>query len=367
MRYKVPFVNYPLQYFSLKKEIDRAIFHTLKNGDLILREDVETFEKSLAKFLGVKYAVGLNSGTDALIFSLMAAGIKEGDEVITVSHTFFASIEAIHHCKAKPILIDVNDDFLMDENKLEKAINRKTKAILPVHLNGFCCNMEKIMKIARKHKLLVIEDAAQALGAKYKGKKAGSFGITGCFSFYPAKCLGCFGDGGAIVTNSLKIAEKIKLLRDHGQKTKKNIVCYGFTSRLDNIQAAVLNVKIKYLPTYIKRRREIAGIYSNGLSNIKEIKAPLARKEYFDTYQNYVIRVEKRNKLFIFLKKKGVETLIKDPIPNHLQKGLNLNKFSLPKTEEFAKQIISLPMYPELKNSQIDYVIKCLKEFYGKK
>jgi len=223
------------------------------------------------------------------------------------------------------------------------------------------------MKIARKYKLLVIEDAAQALGAKYKGKKAGSFGIAGCFSFYPAKVLGCFGDGGALTTNNLQIAKKVKLLSNHGQETKKKIVCYGFTSRLDNLQAAVLNVKIKYLPKWIKRRREIAEIYSNGLSNIKEIKTPLIRKGCFDTYQNYVIRAEKRDKLFVFLKKKGIETLIKDPIPNHLQKGLNLNKFSLPKTVELAKQIISLPMYPELKNSQIDYVIEQLKDFYGKK
>jgi len=367
MKNKVPFVNYPLQYFSLKKEIDGAISRVLKNGDLILRKDVEDFEKTIAKFSGVKYAIGVNSGTDALIFSLMAAGIKEGDEVITVSHTFFATIEAIHHCKAKPILIDVNDDFLMDESKLEKAITKKTKAVILVHLNGFCCNMEKIMKIARKYKLLVIEDAAQALGAKYKGKKAGSFGIAGCFSFYPAKVLGCFGDGGALTTNNLQIAKKVKLLSNHGQETKKKIVCYGFTSRLDNLQAAVLNVKIKYLPKWIKRRREIAEIYSNGLSNIKEIKTPLIRKGCFDTYQNYVIRAEKRDKLFVFLKKKGIETLIKDPIPNHLQKGLNLNKFSLPKTVELAKQIISLPMYPELKNSQIDYVIEQLKDFYGKK
>ena len=367
MKHKVPFVNYPLQYFSLKKEIDGTISRVLKNGDLILRKDVEDFEKSIAKFSGVKYAVGVNSGTDALIFSLIAAGIKEGDEVITVSHTFFATIEAIHHCKARPILIDVRDDFLMDESKLERAINRRTKAVILVHLNGFCCNMEKIMKIAKKHKLLVIEDTAQALGAKYKGKEAGSFGIAGCFSFYPAKSLGCFGDGGAVATNSFPIAEKVRLLSNHGQKTKKSIVCYGFTSRLDNIQAAVLNVKIKYLPKWIKRRREIAGIYSNGLLNIKEIKTPLVRKGCFDTYQNYVIRAEKRDQLFDFLKKKGVETLIKDSIPNHLQKGLNLNKFSLPKTEEFAKQVISLPMYPELKNNQIDYVIKQLKDFYGEK
>lgn len=368
MNYKVPFVNYPLRYQKLKKEIDAAIKNVLLRGDLILRKDVQDFEKNLASFLRVKYAVGVNSCTDAMILSLVVAGIGAGDEVITVSHTFFATIEAIHHCGAKPVLIDVREDFLMDPDKIEEKITKKTKAILPVHLNGRVCDMDKIMRIAKRYNLLVIEDAAQALGASFKGKMAGAFGITGCFSFYPAKLLGAFGDGGAVVTNEEKIAEKIRLLRNHGQKTKTKIVCYGFTSRLDNLQAAILNVKFKYLSEWIKRRREIAALYNKGLANVSQIKlppSPNSDKRYFDVYQNYVIKAQKRDELKKFLEKKGVETLIKDPIPNHWQKGLGLKKFHLPNTEKFAKEIISLPIYPELKNSQIEYVIYCIRKFYG--
>ena len=295
---KVPFVNYPLQYRNLKKEIDEAIQNTLERGDLILRGDVESFEKKLADFVGTKYAVALNSGTDALFLSLKAASIGKGDEVITVSHSFIASITAIVQSGATPILVEVREDFLMDMDKVEEAITPKTKAIIPVHLNGRTCDMEKLMAISEKHNLIVIEDAAQALGAEFNGKKAGSFGQTGCFSFYPAKILGCPGDGGAITTNSLEIAEKIRLLRDHGQKTKTEIVCYGWNSRLDNLQAAILNVKFKYLPEWIKRRREIAKIYDKGLSDIPRVKLPSdsdSGGKHFDVFQNYVIRAEKRD------------------------------------------------------------------------
>jgi len=367
MNYKVPFVNYPLQYHNLEKEIDAAIKDVLKRGDLILRSDVEEFEKNIASFLGVRYAVGVNSCTDAMILSLKAAGIGQGDEVITVSHTFFATIEVIHHCGAAPILIDVREDFLMDMEKVESAITSKTKAILPVHLNGRCCEMDKLMEIARKHNLIVIEDAAQALGAEFKGKKAGSFGLAGCFSFYPAKLLGAAGDGGIVATNNQDLAEKIRLLRNHGQKTKTEIACYGFNSRLDNLQAAILNVKFKHFSKWIKRRRAIAQIYERGLCGIFQFKTPPAPdsdSRFFDVYQNYVVRARKRDRLRDFLKKKGVETLVKDPIPNHWQKGLGLSRFRLPLTERLAKEIISLPMYPELTNSQIRYVISCVKKFY---
>jgi len=368
MAYKVPFVNYPLQYHILEKEIDRAIKDVLNRGDLILRKDVEEFEKKLATFVGTKYAIGLNSGTDALFLSLKSAGVGQGDEVITVSHTFVASIAIIIQAGASPALVDVGEDFEMDSNKIGKVITKKTKAIIPVHLNGRMCDMGKIIKIARKYNLIIIEDAAQSLGAKFKGKSAGSFGLTGCFSFFPAKILGSFGDAGGITTNNKEIAQKIRLLRDHGQKTKTEILCYGWNSRLDNLQAAVLNVKFKYLPTWVKRRREIAKIYNKGLAGVKKINLPPfpdSNPDYFDVYQNYVIRTEKRDKLREFLKNKGVETLVKDPIPNHWQKGLNLFKFHLPKTERFANEIISLPMYPELTNQQVEYVIDCIRKFYA--
>ncbi len=367
--FKVPFVGYKLQYQNLKPEIDKAIQGVLEKGDLILRQDVEDFEKNIASFLGAKYAIGVNSGTDALIFALKAAGVGPGDEVITVSHTFVASIESIHHCGAIPILIEVGEDFNMDTDKIEEVITPKTKAIMPVHLNGRVCDMEKLMDIAKKHNLIVIEDAAQALGAKFNGKMAGVFSLAACFSFYPAKILGALGDGGAVVTNDEKIAEKIRLFRDHGQKTKTEIVCYGWTSRLDNLQAAILNVKFKYLPKWIERRREIAEIYSKELSFVKGMElppAPNSDERYFDVYQNYVIKAQKRDELFNFLKEKGVETLIKDPIAVHHHLNLGLSHFQLPYTEKLAGQVISLPMYPELTQEQIDYVINCLREFYAR-
>ncbi len=363
---KVPFVNYPLQYKNLKGKIDKALNRTISRGDLILREDVEEFEQNLASYTKTKYAVGLNSCSDALIFSLMASGVGKGDEVITVSHTFFSTIEAIVHVGATPVLIDVGFDYLMDVEKIEQAVTSKTKAIIPVHLNGRVCRMDKIKRIAKRHNLTIIEDSAQALGAEYKGKKGGSFGLTGCFSFYPAKVLGALGDGGAITTNNRKVSERIRLLRNHGQKTKKRITCYGFTSRLDNLQAAVLNVKMKYLPEWLKRRREIAKKYTKGLSEVKGLKIPPSPQKgsRYDVFQNYVIRAEKRDKLYRSLREKGIETLIKDPIANHLQPGIGLSKFNLPLTEKLANEVISLPMYPEIKDRQVDYVIKTVKEFY---
>ncbi|OGZ18925.1 MAG: hypothetical protein A2175_02220 [Candidatus Nealsonbacteria bacterium RBG_13_42_11] len=365
--YKVPFVNIPKHYQNLKSEILKTIDDVLSRGDLILRKDVEDFEKSIANFVGTKYAVGLNSGTDTMFLTLKALGIGPDDEVITVSHTFVASIAVIVQAGAKPVLIDVKEDFTMDVDKLEQAITEKTKAIMPVHLNGRVCDMDRIMEIAKKHNLVVIEDAAQALGAKYDGKMAGSFGLVGSFSLYPFKVLGCFGDGGILTTNDEKLAEKIKLLRDHGQKTKTEIVCFGFNSRLDNLQAAILNLKFKYLPKYIQKRREIAENYNKGLSDAKGIKlppAPDADEKHFDNFQNYVLIAEKRNDLFNFLKEKGVETLIKDPIANHQQPGLGLSHFNLPISEMLAEKVISLPLYPELTSEETDYVIKCVKEFY---
>ena len=368
MKYKVPFVNYPLEYHNLKKEIDETIQRILERGDLILREDVEKFEKNIASFVGTKYAVGTNSCSDALIFSLMAANIGKGDEVITVSHTFFATIEAIYHVGARPVLVDVGEDFLMDMDQLEKVITPQTKAVIPVHLNGRVCDMEKLTEIAKRHNLIIIEDAAQALGAKFLGKRAGSFGLTGCFSFYPAKLLGGFGDGGMVTTNDEEIAKKVRLLRNHGQKTKTEIVCYGFTSRLDNLQAAILNVKFKYLKDWIERRREIAEIYTKGLAGISQIKlppAPNSDPSHWDVFQNYVLKAQRRDELFEFLKENGVETLIKDPVPNHWHKPLSLSRFKLPYTEKLASEVISLPIYPELTNEQVDYVIKKVREFYS--
>lgn len=373
MANKVPFVNYSLQYHNLEKEIDSAIKDVLNRGDFILRSDVEEFEKNLAGFLGVKYAVGVNSGTDALIFSLRALGIGPGDEVITVSHTFAASITSVLHVGAKPVLVEVKEDFTMDPEAVKNAITEKTKAILPVHLNGRTCDMEKLMEIAKDHNLIVIEDAAQALGAKFGGKLAGSFGSASCYSFYPAKILGSVGDAGAVATDDQELAKKIRLFRNHCQQKneqgKLEFLCLGETSRMHNIQAAILNVKFKYLPDWIKRRREIAKIYDHGLSQVKGIVVPPAPEtdsKHFDVFQNYVLRAEKRDELFSYLKENGVETLIKDPIPNHWQAAFGLSDYKLPFSEELAQKVISLPMYPELTNEQVEYAIKCVKEFYNR-
>ncbi len=367
MAYKVSFVNFPEHYKTIKEEILKTMDDVLSRGDLILRKDVEEFERKFADFIGTKYAVGLNSGTDAIFLSLKALGIGLGDEVITVSHTFVASIAVIVQTGAKPVLVDVKEDFTIDVDQIEKVITPKTKAIIPVHFNGRVCEMDRLMEIAQKHKLFVIEDAAQAFGSKYKNKMAGSFGLVGSFSLYPFKVLGCFGDGGIVTTDDELLAEKIRLLRDHGQKTKTEIVCFGWNSRLDNLQAAILNVKFKYVPAWIERRREIASIYDKALIDVKEIKLPPALdfdKDHFDNFQNYVLKAERRDELAVFLKEKGVETLIKDPIANHKQPDLGLSYFNLPYTEKLAEEVISLPMYPELAQEQIEYVIECVRDFY---
>ena len=367
MTYKVPFVDYPAQYRSMESELDAAIKKILSRGDFILREQLRRFENNIASFLGVKYAIGLNSGTDALYLSLLAAGVGPGDEVITVAHTFVATVADIVHCGATPILVDVSDDYNMNVDLVEEAITRRTKAIMPVHLNGRLCDMEKLMKIASEHNLVVIEDAAQALGASFEDKKAGSLGLTGCFSFYPAKILGTAGDGGLVATNDEGIANKIRSLRDNGRVMGQDeVACYGFNSRLDNLHAAILDVKFKYLPRWIERRREIAALYNSGLADLPQIKLPLPpqdNKKFFDVYQNYAIRSPERDQLAAHLGECGIEIIISWPIPMHHQKALGLGHFHLPETERISREVISLPLYPELSNDKLAYVIESIHSF----
>lgn len=365
MEYKVRFVGYKQQYKEIGNEIMDAVKRVMENGDFILRKDLEDFEKNIASFIGTKYAVGVNSGTDALYLSLIAAGIKPGDEVITVAHTFLATVGAIVNCRATPILIDVRDDFNIDVDQIENVITPKTKAILPVHLNGHLCEMDRIMEIAEKHDLLVIEDAAQALGAKFNDKKGGSFGLSGCFSFYPAKILGTAGDGGLVSTNDEDFAIRIRELRDNGRTSSGGVNGYGFCSRLDNLHAAILNVKLKHLPKWIERRREIARMYDKGLEGLSGLKQhPISDNRFFDVYQNYVIRSKKRDELREYLKKEGIETLISWPIPMHKHKSLNLSQFKLPKTEQISNEVLSLPMYPELSNEDVEVVIESIRKFH---
>jgi dTDP-4-amino-4,6-dideoxygalactose transaminase len=366
--YKVPFVNYPEHYRRIWDEVTGTVKEALSKGDLILRDQLRQFEESIASFVGAKYAVGVNSGTDALFLSLKAAGVGQGDEVITVAHTFVATVSVIVQCGAKPILVDIGDDMNMDREQVANAITPKTKAIIPVHLNGRMCDMEEVMEIANGHDLLVIEDAAQALGATFDGKKAGSFGLTGCFSFYPAKMLGAAGDGGVVVTNDEEIAEKIRLLRDHGyQRLTGEMLCYGYNSRLDNIQAAILGVKLKYLPKWIDRRREVVSLYHQGLSDLQELKLqppPLSNDRFFDVYQNYVIRAKERDRLVAHLEESGIEILVSWPKPMHHHDALGLRHFHLPKTEQISNEVLSLPMYPELSDDSVEYVVDAVNNFY---
>lgn len=368
MAYKVPFVGYKIQYLNLKKELDSAFQNIMSRGELILREDLRRFEKNIASFLKIKHAIGVHNGTDALYLSIPAAGIGPGDEVITVAHTFLATVAAIVKCGATPVLVDVGKDHNMDMNKVEEAITPKTKAVLPVHLNGRCCDMGRLMDIAHKHNLIIVEDAAQALGATYNGKKAGSFGILNCFSFYPAKMLGTAGDGGMITTSSEEMANLLRAWRDNGRVMGQDeVICFGYNTRLDNLHAALLEVKFKYLPQWITRRRAIAALYQKGLSALPQIELPPPPQDsspYFDVYQNYVIRSKERDDLAVHLRENGVEIIISWPIPIHKQKALNLNHFRLPETESISREVISLPMYPELTDDEVEYVINTVHKFY---
>ena len=368
MAYKVPFVDYPQHYRKLEPEVMDTMRQVVFQGDFILRAQLRSFEKNLADFIGAKHAVGLSSGTDALLLSLRAAGIGPGDEVITVAHTFVATIASIVHVGATPILVDIGDDYNMNVDLVEKAITPKTRAVIPVHLNGRVCDMPKLMDICKKHKLLVIEDAAQGLGATVDGNRSGTFGLTSCFSFYPAKILGCMGDGGAVATNDDKVADQIRLLRDHGMnRATGDIMCYGFTNRLDNLQAALLDLKLKLLPGWIDRRRKLAGLYDKGLSQVREVKrppAPAASGRYYDIFQNYVVRAQNRDALVNYLKEKSVEPLVSNPKPVHHHMALGLSHFVLPNTERFAGEVVSLPLHTELSDEQVQYVIEVVRDFY---
>ena len=370
MKYKVPFVDLPVQYHRYGEDIIAAVRKVMSRGDYILRSDLEQFEENMASLLGMNHVVGVGSGTDALYLALKAAGVGHGDEVITVDFTCVATLSVIVHCGAKPILVDVGDDYNMNVEQVEEAITPRTKAILPVHLNGRVCNMEKLMNIASKHDLIVIEDAAQALEATFDGKKAGTFGLAGCFSLYPMKILGATGDGGFVVTNDEALAERVSQLRDLGQqRITGDVLHFGFSSRLDNLQAAILNVKLKYLDQWIERRREIAALYHLGLSDLQELKLPPPPEpqgRYFDVFQNYLVRAKERDRLVAYLEKCGIETLTSWYLskPLHYHGALNLTHFHLPKTEQFAKESVSLPLNSEISDEQVEFVIKAIRGFY---
>lgn len=374
MANKIKFLDLVGQYKSIKKEIDGAIQKVLDSGYFIGGKEVEKFENEIAKLSGTKYAIGLNSGTDALFLSLKALGVGPGDEVITTPFTFIATAEVIADLGAKPIFVDIQPGtFNIDPSKIKKKLTKKTKAILPVHLFGQITDMTEIMKIARKYKLSVIEDAAQAIGAVYEGKKAGAIGDAGCFSFYPTKNLGAYGDGGMLTTNNKKMAEEIRLLRNHGSSPKEkylNLV-FGSNSRLDAIQAAILRVKLKHLKRWSQRRLEKAIYYTAFLSKISDIVPPHIAPHRSHIFHQYTIRVKsgKRDKLKKYLKERGIPAMVYYPLPLHLQpafKYLRYKKGDFPEAEKASREVLSIPIYPELSQKEQNFIIKKIKEFYEK-
>ena len=367
----IPFVDLKVQYDSIKDEIDEAIQKVLNNTSFIMGEELKKFEEEFARFCNVKYAIGVANGSDALILALRACEIGEGDEVITVPHTFIATTEAISNVGGKVVFVDIDPKtYTIDIAKIEEKINERTKAIIPVHLYGQPADMDPIMKLAKKYNLKVIEDAAQAHGAEYKGKKVGSIGDVACFSFYPGKNLGAYGDAGMVVTNNEEIAEKVKLLRNHGRITKKyEHDIEGYSSRLDNLQAAILRVKLRHLNKWNESRRENAKKYNKLLNNIGGITTPYEANYAKHVYHLYVIGVEKegRDKLREELKSKGIATGIHYPIPLHLQPAYNYlgyKRGDFPITEKASQEIISLPMFAELSDEQIEEIVKIIRNYY---
>ncbi len=368
MKYKVRFIDYPKQFNSIRTQVMSKVEETLSKGDLILREQTEEFENGLAEFIGVKHAIGVSSGTDALHLSLRAAGIGNGDEVITVSHTFVATAAAIHHTGATPALVDIQDDHNMNPDLLKDLINERTKAIAPVHLNGRMCDMNRISKVADEHGLMIIEDAAQALGASLDSRGAGSWGLTGCFSFYPAKLLGSFGEAGAVVTNNDEIARLIRLYRNHGRTEDKDIAFWSFNCRIHNLQAALLGIKLRTLPDSLLKRRHIAEIYHEGLSQISDLKLPIPPKQgdaYWDVYQNYEIEARSRDELMNHLTVNGVEVMLPWGGKGvHQFSNLELSHYHLPKTEDLMIKALLLPMHDQLEDDQARFVCSLVRDFY---
>ena len=371
---RVPFLDLKRQYRSIKQEIDEAIQTVLNSQQFILGEEVEEFERRMAKYCGVKHAIGVASGTDALLLSLKANGISGG--VITTPFTFFATAGAIHNAGATSVFADIEPDtYNIDAEEVKKLLRSKgnkkirIKAIIPVHLFGQAADMDAIMAIAEEHDLVVIEDAAQAIGEEYRGKKVGSIAI-GCFSFFPSKNLGGYGDGGLITTNDDELADKIRTLRMHGAKPKYYHHVVGYNSRLDTIQAAILNVKLNHLEEWTTKRRDNAMFYSNALEDINgdELETPQISKGRRHVFNQYTIRVKngKRDKLKEFLEEQGISTAIYYPLPLHLQpcfSFLGYKKGDFPAAEKASAEVLSLPIYPELEKEEREYVVGKIGEF----
>ncbi len=358
--------SYLKDYKKERKKILSLVDKVFKSGSLVLSKEVSNFENNFSKFTNNKYGVGVNSGTDALRIALMAAGIKKDDEIITVSNTAVPTVCAIVECGAKPIFVDINEkDFLIDVSKIEEKINKKTKAIIPVNLYGQSADYEKINKIAKKFNLKVIEDCAQSAGSFYKGKPSGSHGDLAAFSFYPTKILGAYGDGGMVVTKNKNYFIKAKKLRKYGMSKLYYSEFHGVNSRLDEVQAAILNYQLGKLTQKIIKRRRIAKIYHENINNDKLIK-PIESKNNYHGYYIYVVRHPQRNKFMSYLRKNNIFCNISYPFPVHSMKGyrhLHNRNEKLKITDKLSKQIFSLPMYPELEMNEVEKVIKLINNF----
>lgn len=364
---QVPILDLKAQYANIKDEVMRAINEVCESQMLCLGPAVSEFEERVAEYCGSKYAVGVSSGSDALLVSLLALEIKPGDEVITTPFSFFATAGAIARIGAAPVFVDIDaDSYNIDPAKIEEKITEKTRAIMPVHLYGQASQMKPILEIAKRRDLAVVEDAAQVIGATQDGVKCGNFGCVGCFSFYPTKNLGGFGDGGLVTTNNESLAEKLKILRDHGQSPRYFYKMIGGNFRLDGIQGAVLTVKLKYLDSWNEKRRQNAALYDSLFAD-SAVKSPKIDSNNISTYNQYTIAVPERNQLQEFLAKNEISTAIFYPKPLHLQecfKYLGYKKGDIPVAEQVCGQVLSLPIYPELKPEQIEYVAKTVLKFY---
>jgi dTDP-4-amino-4,6-dideoxygalactose transaminase len=367
---QIPLVDLQAQYNTIAGKVDAAVINVLRQGRYILGENVGTFEKEFAAYLGRKCAVGVASGTDALELALKSLGIGPGDEVITTPFTYIATVEAIISSGARPVLADISlDDYCIDPGKIAARITPRTKAIMPVHLYGHPCAMDEIMSLAKKHDIHVVEDCAQSIGARYRERLTGAFGVISCYSFFPSKNLGAFGDGGIIATDSDELAKKIKCLRVHGSKDKYfHVLKGGRNSRLDEIQAAILRVKLPHIDEWNALRRKKADYYTRLLSSVKEVVTPREKKDAYCVWHLYVIRAKKRDELRDFLEKKGVSVGVHYPLPLHLQescKELGYSEGDFPNTESVAHEVLSLPIYPEISEAQQNYVSECVREFYA--
>jgi dTDP-4-amino-4,6-dideoxygalactose transaminase len=363
---RVPFLDLSSHHAPLRGEFRAAIEEVIDSGTFAGGPFVAMFEKDFAAYCDCRHTLGVGSGTEALWLSLLALGVGPGDEVLTVPITFMATAEAITYCGAKPVFVDIDDStYTMDPSGLEQAITKRTKAIIPVHLFGQPADMDPILEVARAHGLFVIEDAAQAHGAKYKGRRVGSLGDTGCFSFYPGKNLGAFGEAGAVVTGSDELQEKIRILRDHGQIRKYHHTMVGWNCRMDGIQAAVLRIKLRHLDKGNELRRSHAAHYDRALSWLEGIVTPFEDRYARHVYHIYAIRVSERDEVIRRLAEMGIACGIHYPVPVHLQKAyqnLGYEEGAFPIAEQVAKEFVSLPMFPELTPAQVGTVVEGVKE-----